>query len=313
MNSPIPLPIETPSLFGDYRYPGIKELMEQMQDVAWFAQEISVENDKGDYRQKMSPEQFDSVSIDLQTFVEIEQTVGDVWNVIGSWFPHSEIDGATTFIAAMEKSSHAFFYQKMSDVLNIAPDTIAQNQETIQVLKNKLTFLKAITSNLDADKPLSLATVASIEQVLLFSNFGSLKSFRANGYNLISNTVHGVTYVINDEMFHGTLASLLHNQYILEYEKHVGTFPHEQHRQNVLKVLDEVIHHEDAVIDYKYRKVDSINDITAPQLKAFIRSRANQVLNDMNMPSAYVVDTNPIADWFYKGANSIKIHDFFVS
>ena len=194
------LPIETPNpMFGLYLYPTANELREQQQDISWFAQEIKVENDIPDYRTKMSPEAYNLTTITLQLFVEIEQKVGEVWQTIASWFPHSEIEGACTQIAAMEKSVHAFFYQKMSDTLNINPEDTARNQQTIDVLRNKLSFLQHITSNLSADKPLSLATVAMIEQVLLFSNFAMLKSFKANGHNLIQNTLTGVDYVVNDK------------------------------------------------------------------------------------------------------------------
>ena len=194
------LPIETPNpLFGLYLYPTANELREQQQDISWFAQEIKVENDISDYRTKMSPEAYNLTTITLQLFVEIEQKVGEVWQIIASWFPHSEIEGACTQIAAMEKSVHAFFYQKMSDTLNINPEDTARNQQTIDVLRNKLSFLQHITSNLSADKPLSLATVAMIEQVLLFSNFAMLKSFKAHGHTLIQNTLTGVDYVVNDK------------------------------------------------------------------------------------------------------------------
>jgi hypothetical protein len=139
------------------------------------------------YRHILNPHQLNSVTVTLQLFVEIEQKVGEVWEQIAHWYPHSEIEGACAEIARMEKSVHAFFYQKMSDVLNIDPEETAKNQETITVLKSKLEFLTKITSNLADDKPLALATVALIEQVLLFSNFAMLKSFQSNGHNDLFN------------------------------------------------------------------------------------------------------------------------------
>lgn len=197
-NTPL-LPIETANpLFGLYLYPGALDILYTQQDVSWSAQEIPVEDDKHDYLSVMSVPQRRLTDTTLQLFVEIEQRVGDVWNVIASWFPHSEIEGTCTEIARMEKSVHAFFYQKMSDVLNLDPAQIAEQQQAISVLREKLTLLESITSNLSADKPLTLFTVAAIEQVLLFSNFAMLKSFKANGHNLIKKTLTGVDYVIQD-------------------------------------------------------------------------------------------------------------------
>lgn len=306
------LPIETPNpLFGKYLYPEAKELMEKQQDVTWAAQEIPVEGDKQDYLVKMSPSQYNLVITTLQSFVEIEQQVGDVWDTFSTWFPHSEIEGACKEIARMEKSVHAFFYQKMSDVLNIDPEETAEQQQTIKAIKNKLILLKTITTNLNDNRPLSLFTVAAIEQNLLFGNFAMLKSFKANGNNLIKKTLTGVDYVIQDEQLHGVFAAFLHNTYISELSQSTIPFDIEQHKTNCKKVIQTIVQHEDAIIDYVYSTEKSINDITADELKSFIRSRANLVLTDMGFEELYIIDKNPISEWFYQGIKSIKVHDFF--
>lgn len=309
------LPIETRNeLFGLYLYPPAKEIMEQQQDVSWTAQEIPVEKDIHTYRHTMSPAQLNLVTVTLQLFVEIEQKVGEVWDQIASWYPHSEIEGACAEIARMEKSVHAFFYQKMSDVLNIDPEETAKNQQTIQVLKSKLEFLTKITSNLSDNKPLSLATVTLIEQVLLFSNFAMLKSFQSNGHNLITNTITGVDFVVQDETLHGNFASYLFKT-VLDEDKHHGkSIDTVQLTADIESLIAEIIRHEDSVIDYTFGGQVSINDITGQQLKTFIRSRANDVMELLGLEPAYIIDMpNPVADWFYKSTNSIKMHDFFVS
>ena len=306
------LPIETPNpLFGKYLYPEAKEIMEKQQDVTWAAQEIPVEGDKQDYLVKMSPSQHNLAVTTLQSFVEIEQQVGDVWETFSNWFPHSEIQGACMEIARMEKSVHAFFYQKMSDVLNIDPEETAKQQQAVKAIKNKLTLLKEITSNLEDHKPLSLFTVAAIEQSLLFGNFAMLKSFKANGNNLIKKTLTGVDYVIQDEQLHGVFASFLHNTYIQETVQAQIQFDFAKHKANCIRVIESIVQHEDAIIDYVYSTEKSINDITADELKIFIRSRANIVLADMGFEHLYSEEPNPIAEWFYQGIKSIKVHDFF--
>ncbi len=301
------LPIETCNpLFGDYRYPRAKEIMEEQQDKSWSAQEIPVDDDKHDYLSKMSVPQRRLTDTTLQLFVEIEQRVGDVWEVIASWFPHSEIEGACIEIARMEKAVHAFFYQKMSDVLNLAPEDVAEKQQAIKALREKLVLLEKITSNLSEDKPLALFTVAAIEQVLLFSNFAMLKSFKANGNNLIKKTLTGVDYVIQDEQLHGVFAAYLHNTYLLES----GGYP-VGHEDRCRSILSEIVNHEDAVIDYVYDSMPSINDITPQHLETFIRSRANTLLESMGMSPQFTINDDKISQWFYRGINSIKVHDFF--
>jgi ribonucleotide reductase beta subunit family protein with ferritin-like domain len=311
------LPIETKnSLFGLYLYPAAKEIMEKQQDISWSAQEIPVDDDKHDYLSKMSVPQRKLTDTTLQLFVEIEQRVGDIWGVIASWFPHSEIEGACIEISRMEKAVHAFFYQKMSDVLNLVPEDIAEQQQTIKVLRDKLVLLEQITSNLDKDKALTLFTVGAIEQVLLFSNFAMLKSFKANGNNLIKKTLTGVDYVIQDEQLHGVFATYLHNTYIEELATSVIPVHYmSAHNVNCINVIKEIIAHEDAVINYVYEGVDSINDITPEQLRIFIRSRANVLLTEMNFAPMYDIQSSEdkISQWFYKGIKAIKVHDFFAA
>lgn len=303
------LPIETENpLFGLYLYPAAKEIMEEQQDVAWTATEIPVEMDIQDYRHNLNPAQLNVATVTLQLFVEIEQKVGDVWQTIASWYPHSEIDGACIEIARMEKSVHAFFYQKMSDVLNIDPEDTARNQQEISVLKSKLEFLTKITSNLEANKQLSLATVSMIEQVLLFSNFAMLKSFQSNGNNLIKNTITGVDFVVQDEQLHGDFATYLFKTVDAE-SKAAGIST--VSIADIINLVTEIVDHEDSVIDYTFSGNIPINDITSAQLKIFIRSRANKVLVDLGFEEIYDITDNPIGKWFYKGTKSIKVHDFF--
>lgn len=306
------LPIETSNpLFGLYLYPTANTIREKQQDVSWTAQEIPVDNDIHDYRHNMNESQLNLATVTLQLFVEIEQKVGEVWEEISSWYPHSEIDGACMEFARMEKSVHAFFYQKMSDVLNIDPEETAKNQQTIQVLKSKLEFLTAITANLSKDKPMALATVAMIEQVLLFSNFAMLKSFQSNGYNLIKNTVTGVDFVVQDEQIHGEFATYLFNTVQAE-ERFTKTYvDYAKRKADLLTLVTEIVSHEDSVIDYTFSGTIPINGITAQELKIFIRSRANEVLESLGFEKVYTITENPIAKWFYKGSKSIKVHDFF--
>ena len=308
------LPIETHNpLFGLYLYPVAKQIMEEQQDKSWTAQEIPVEKDVHMYRHVLSEPQLNLVTITLQLFVEIEQKVGEVWETISHWYPHSEIEGCCAEIARMEKSVHAFFYQKMSDVLNIDPEQIAKNQATIKVLKNKLEFLTKITAKLSDNKPLSLATVAMIEQVLLFSNFAMMKSFQSNGHNLISNTITGVDFVVQDEVMHGNYAAYLFKTVLYEDSDGQQLIDKPQLTDDIINLISEIIAHEDAVIDYTFDGCTAINDITADQLKIFIRSRANEVMTLLGFTPIYETATiNKIADWFYKGTTAIKMHDFFV-
>ena len=112
------------------------------------------------------------------------------------------------------------------------------------------------------------------------------------------------------EAIHGIFAAYLHNTYIQEMG---DDFNIAAHTQNLRHVIEEVIAHEDDVIDYVFRSATDINDVTPAQLKAFIRSRANVTLETLGMEAMFEITNTDIADWFYRGASAIKMHDFFVA
>jgi len=301
--------IETANeLFGKYLYPPAKVIMEAQQNVVWTAQEIDIEKDVMDYKVNMNKYQFNLASTTLDTFVQIEQHVGTIWSTIATWFPHSEIEGACSFISAMETSVHAFFYQKMNDVMNIPPEETLKKQQETKEIRAKLAMIDSIMSDMSANKPLTLATVLLVEQVLLFGNFAMLKTFQANGYNLITNTITGLDFVISDEDLHGEFAAYLFNVYVNELGKTSKDF-----EEDIKLVATQIVEHEYAIINLIFKDVNSINHTTAEQFREFIKHRVNRALEQINIKPMYTVNNTAIQEWFYRSNNSMKIHDFFVS
>jgi len=303
-------------LFGKYSYPEVNEIRERQQKVPWTDGEIPVEDDKQDYLITMSPEQLFLAKTTLQSFVKIEQSVGDIWHTIGTWFPHPEIDGACAVITAMEKGVHAFFYQKMSDVLLIEPEETDRIQKEYGPIKDKLDYMGRIFKNAEDvnisqyDKALTLAAVSYVEQVLLFGNFAMLKSFKANGNNLIGNTLFGVDYVIADEQLHGDLSTFLFKTYMdeLDFGNDIKSVLYEE----ISEMLYGIVEHEVSVIELVYKDVNIINGVTKEELTNFVKHRANMTTASLGIDAdLYKIDSNPIADWFYANINSVKTHDFF--
>jgi ribonucleotide reductase beta subunit family protein with ferritin-like domain len=115
---------------------------------------------------------------------------------------------------------------------------------------------------------------------------------------------------------HGVLASYLYNTYLDEYKKHTGIDlrTDSKYLLKLSTIVDEIISHEDAIINYVFRNSSTINDISAPDLKTFIRDRVNFVCEELQYAIIFKdVADNPIASWFYQGTKSIKLHDFFVA
>jgi len=115
------------------------------------------------------------------------------------------------------------------------------------------------------------------------------------------------------EQLHGEFAKFLYNTYLKEFNEALLTMDIGKHTKQCLDVIEAIVAHEEGIVDYVYSGVDSINSVKPNELKTFIRSRANFVLTSVGIKPLYEINDNPIADWFYQGINSIKVHDFFAA
>ena len=116
------------------------------------------------------------------------------------------------------------------------------------------------------------------------------------------------------ETLHGLFASGLYNIYIKEFqEENKDIF--NKYYNNLLDQIKVIVEHvidiEDNIINYIFKDTDKINDIKPEDLHKFIRGRANKVLEDINIKPLYKNTNNSVDEWFYQGANSLTLHDFF--
>ena len=287
--------------------------MELQQNTTWTAQEVAVKDDIDDFRHNMSLAQRALVETILQSFMEIEKSVGDIWFDIANWWEQPDIEMCALEIGRMEKCVHAPFYQSMSDVLKIDPIDIYNNKQKIEPIKNKLDFIKEIFSNPNENKLVTLAALALTEQVLLFGNFAVLKSFKSNGTSLIPNTIAGVQFVISDENLHGEFARYLFEELLKESS---DTEILEAIRM-IDKISDGVIEHEFTMIDLLFKDGNTINNIDRLDLKSFIEERTNMVLSDLGVLPKPASDKeymkSEVAQWFYDDVNGIRSFDFFAA
>lgn len=296
--------------FGRWNYPVAKEIMEAQQDQTWTSQEIAIEDDESDYRDTMSDDQRRVVETVLQGFAEIEQNVGAIWFDIADWWEQPDIRACALEIGRMEECVHAFFYQSMSEMLLLEPEEVKAKQESIKAIKKRLDYVGEILGNAKDNKLLALGCLALVEQVLLFSNFAILKTFKSNGYNLISNTVSGVGFVQADEQLHGEFAKFLFATLAKE------TTDEEVDKVNVklINVAHKMLTFEEDIVNYTLGDSRTINGITREDFNNFLTERANMVLSDLGVINKIAdedLEKSSIAQWFYADNNGIRTFDFF--
>jgi len=112
------------------------------------------------------------------------------------------------------------------------------------------------------------------------------------------------------EQLHGDFSAYLFKTYLSEWEPTILEM--DLLVENMGTILNEVVRHEEAIIDLVFKDTNKINGITAQDLVEFVRHRANRVIDTLGVDiPKYTEGSNPIKDWFYNNVNAIKMHDFF--
>ena len=69
----------------------------------------------------------------------------------------------------------------------------------------------------------------------------------------------------------------------------------EEQVAKIINIAKTIYEHEEKIIDMIFEK-GPIEGITSEDLKNFVKSRINICLSNLNIPSIYDVDNNPIAE-----------------
>ena len=80
--------------------------------------------------------------------------------------------------------------------------------------------------------------------------------------------------------------------------------------ERLTKAANTIREHEHLICEKVFAK-GGMDGITELQLKHFGDSRLNLCFRNFGFKNLYEVKYNPVADWFYRGINSYKLHDLF--
>lgn len=301
--------ITTPTDSYVVHYPKFIEFADkQLESCFWTSNEIAMDKDKQDMKVNMTEAEHHAVTTALKLFVKYEIFVGtEYWlNRVLSKYPRPEIQRMASVFGMMELAVHAPFYNKLNEVLGLNTDEFYKSYIDDPVLKSRVDFLDSVVAS--EDDLLSLAAFSIIEGAILFSSFAMFKNFQSNGNNLISNTVRGINQSVIDEGLHQQAGALLFRTVLKESKLKAEDV--EKLKAGITQVAYKIAEHEERIADMLFEKGD-LRGMTAPQLKAFVRSRVNVCLSDLGMEPVFPAEPNPIADWFYTAVQGYQAIDFF--
>lgn len=185
------------------QYPELRVLSNrQLEEQLWFASEVRVEEeDRLEMLYKLNEQQQRVVKAVLPMFRKYEDDVAKFWtDVYAKYFLAPECQEGALVIGMVERAIHEVFYDKINKVFELDNDESYLSYLTDPVFKDRAKWLGKTLKG--KDKHLTCLVFGLVEGVSLFSMFALLRSFQANGYNLIATTVKGTKQSAIDELLH---------------------------------------------------------------------------------------------------------------
>lgn len=301
------------SLFKDraeyrpYKYSKAELFTDLQRKNFWDAKKIIIKGDIQEYLTEFNTGTKHAIQTCLKLFTHYEVGVGDFWRMLSKFFKPHEIQAMLSMNSCMELAVHAVFYDRLNAEMGLSTKEFYLSFLQEPNLKARMDILKKyLKPKTREDLLLSLAVYTAIEGVVLYSSFAFLMSFQSNGMNKLSNVVTGLRYSTRDEFIHAEGTSWLFNETCAELGVDRATL-----KDEVYESYNTLVLQEDLIIDEMFSQ-GGIKHITAAELKAFVRHRANKKLLDMGFNTLFI-DTGyeTVATWFYDMINAPELTDFF--
>lgn len=277
--------------------------------IFWLPDEPKVEKDIQDIKVNMTESEKHGVLTVLRLFSLYELNAGEEYwsNRFKSIFPdrieYLKMANAFSFF---ETNVHLPFYNRINELLNINTDEYYQSYVKDPILKERMGFIDDIISS--KDDLYSMAVFSMVEGVILYSSFGFLKHFQSKGKNKLLNVVRGINFSVRDENLHSVGGAYAFKDKLAS--SNLSKEEISKLKETIYSAARKLCEHEHRIADMIFEK-GSIDGITEKQLKHFVESRVNLVLQQLGLEKIYDVTYNPVSDWFYDGISGFQYNDFF--
>ena len=296
----------------ELRYPKLLELSnKQIEQQMWFASEVRVEEeDRLEMLYKLTPLQQKVVKAILPMFRKYEDNVADFWiDVFMRYFLSHECKEGAVVIAMMERAVHERFYDKINKVFGTDTDEHYLSYLQDPVFKERAKWLGETLKN--EDKHLVCLVYGLVEGVSLFSMFALLRSFQANGYNLITTTVKGTKQSSIDELLHSEYLATAFNY--LYQERGISLEEDVYYYNKLLEQTYNVVANEKYILTQLIGAEGSFNGVSIEKYFELIEYLSNVYFTRLGctkLPFPDVEDSD-LYSWFVSTSVGYSDPDFF--
>lgn len=300
--------ILTPRIsYAPFEYPQAFKYVELQQQSHWLVSEVSFNSDIHDWKTNLTEPEKQLVGHILKSFTQAEVFIGEYWSGnVSSWFKKPEIQMMASTFSAME-AIHAIAYAQLNQSLGLDDFSAFFSEPTG---KAKIDRLINTRGKKKEDIARSLAVFSAFnEGVNLFSSFAILLNF--SRFNKLKGVGQVVAFSIKDESLHSEAGCWLFNTLIKEYPEIMT----DELKEEIYEAARVTVALEDDFIDQAFSGGET-EGITAVDVKAFIRHRANLKLVELGLGKNWKnidKDTLSRMDWFDVLSAGTDHADFFAS
>jgi len=295
--------LEERDYYKPFNYPWAFEMYKKQQQMHWMPEEVPLQDDIKDYKEKLTPENKALVDNIFRFFTQADVDVccGYAKHYLPT-FKQPEVRMMLVSFAAME-AVHQEAYSLLLETLGKSDDEYQKFTE-IQAMSDKHEYLTDFNMRDKHEMAKTMAVYSGFtEGVQLFSSFAILLNFPR--HNLMKGMGQIVTWSIRDETLHVEGMSKLFRTFISENPE-LWT---DKLKYEVYCAAERVVELEDSFIDVCFDNAD-IEGLTAVEVKEYIRYIADRRLLGLGMKAIFHSTENPLP-WLDQQINAVEHTNFF--
>lgn len=289
--------------FRPFNYPWAYEAWLKHEQAHWLHTEVPMLEDVKDWKKKLTEEEKNFLTNIFRFFTQgdIDVAGGYVRNYLPH-FPQPEIRMMLSGFAARE-SLHIAAYSHLIETLGM-PDTTYSEFLQYQAMKDKHEYFEQFSNLSENNIAQQIAAFSAFTEGLqLFSSFIMLLNFPRHG--LMKGMGQIITWSIVDETMHCEAMIKLFRTFI-EENRDIWT---DKLKSKIYTIAEKMVELEDKFIDLTFN-MGPMKDLTADEVKQYIRYIADRRLISLGMKGIYKVKKNPLL-WVEEMINAPTHTNFF--
>jgi ribonucleoside-diphosphate reductase beta chain len=295
--------LEAREYYKPFNYPWAFEAYKKQQQMHWMPDEVPLQDDIKDYREKLSDGERQLIDNIFRFFTQADVDVccGYAKHYMPT-FKQPEVIMMLSAFAGME-AVHQEAYSLLLETLG-KEETIYQEFMDIQEMVEKHEYLSDFNMNSPHEIAKTIAVYSGFtEGVQLFSSFAILLNYPR--HNLMKGMGQIVTWSIRDETLHVENMSRLFRELVKEHPE-IWT---DKLKYEIYCAAERVVELEEKFIDICFDKAE-IPDLNAEDVKVYIRYIAGRRLLGLGMKNIFHVKHNPLP-WIDMQLNAVEHTNFF--